>query len=234
MKMVAITGERWVPGASSERVEADHLARYEFASRYTSGLRVLDIACGAGLGSRMLKDAGALSVDGVDSCADTVRYACEYYARRGVRFVVGRIEGFGSAEAYDLVTCFETIEHTQCFEAALANLARVLKPSGQLLISTPNRRVTSPEARSIADAPRNRFHVREFLASELITALRDAGFCVRQFDTFGQRPRLQLPHRALQEQYIRRCAPDERASSAVRRYWLRDYRYVVILATRIR
>jgi SAM-dependent methyltransferase len=68
---------------------------------------------------------------------------------RGVQnyFVV-----YGDAEclpfrnrSFDLVLCFEVIEHVSDPKAAVAALARVMAPSGRLLLTTPNGRVVPCE-----------------------------------------------------------------------------------------
>jgi hypothetical protein len=54
------TGERFVPGSTSGLLEAEHVQRYTFASNYAKGKSVLDIACGAGYGSYLLRAGGQL------------------------------------------------------------------------------------------------------------------------------------------------------------------------------
>ena len=54
------TGEYFVPGASGERIEADHMERYRFASRYAGEKAVLDIACGTGYAAPLFIEAGAI------------------------------------------------------------------------------------------------------------------------------------------------------------------------------
>ena len=54
--------------------------------------------------------------------------------------------------AIDIVVSFETIEHVPDDCALIAEFRRVLRPGGQLIVSTPNQW-------PLADAP---FHVREY------------------------------------------------------------------------
>lgn len=47
------------PYASQREIAQQHFRRYKKACEYVQGGRVLDIACGVGYGSRMIRDAGA-------------------------------------------------------------------------------------------------------------------------------------------------------------------------------
>ncbi len=68
--------------------------------------------------------------------------------------------------AYNLFVSFETIEHLEDDRAFLAEVARVLKPGGAFICSTPNRNLMDPGT-SIRDKPFNPFHVREYTLKEL-------------------------------------------------------------------
>ncbi len=159
--MTEATGERLIPGEQhGELVHAEHLARYRVAAALAEGKRVLDAACGEGYGTAMLAQAGAASVTGVDVDETTVRRARERY---GLGFEVGDIAAlpFGD-DSFDLVVCFETIEHVEDPRTALAELARVLDPSGLLVISTPNKHEYLVP---------NEFHTREFTHEEFVQLL---------------------------------------------------------------
>ena len=129
-----------VPLFSPSRA-AFHLARYEFACRYVENKSVVDIACGTGYGSRMLIETGkAHSVTGVDVCAETIDYAAACHHIPGCEFVCAEATATGlSPDTLDVVVSFETIEHVQDDAALLAEFARLLKPDGLLICSTPNQ-----------------------------------------------------------------------------------------------
>ena len=227
------TGEFFVPGQAAERIEADHLARYRFAAAYAPGRRVLDIACGVGYSAPMMLDAGALSYTGVDMNEELVRYATDTYGSPTARYCAGDICDFRSEEPFDLITCFETIEHVRKYHAAIGNLYKLLGPGGHLLISSPNRPVTSPAAATLADRPDNEFHTQEFTPDELIGELRCAGFDVAKHGLFGQRRRLALrSDRA--DRVLRRFFgnPDQASSPEVRRLWGLTPRYFIVIASR--
>jgi SAM-dependent methyltransferase len=225
------TGEFFVPGKSGERIEADHTERYRFASTYAANRSVLDIACGAGYSAPLFIRAGAARYAGVDLNEKLIAYATETYGAENVRFAVGNICTFGSGASYDLIACFETIEHVSDYRAALQNLFVLLKPGGTLLISSPNRPVTSPKAKSLGDKPSNEFHVQEFIPSELISALQAAGFAVSPEGVYGQRPR-RLHTSWLMRKIARliRGNPDKTASAAVARVTELVPRYFIIVA----
>jgi ubiquinone biosynthesis O-methyltransferase len=230
---VKFTGEYCIPGVSPKKIEDDHLERYKFASRFVRGKTVLDIACGTGYGSRLLADTGAVEVDGVDISDDVVAYARQTYAAENVHFSTGDICEFKSPKRYDAITCFETIEHVKDFRRALANLHALLADGGLLLISSPNRPITSSFARTIDDKPKNPHHVREFTIPELKAALVEHGFAVDDSNIFGQRQRPIFQSDLLRRLHTKFFRPDDRSSPAVTPVAKLAPRYFLIVATKI-
>ncbi|MFF2092521.1 methyltransferase domain-containing protein [Paenibacillus sp. NPDC058174] len=186
---VRFSGERLVVNQEVKThytdVYEEHLSRYELACRYVNGLRVLDAACGAGYGSAMLSQAGAVEVLGVDVDSDSVRLAERDYSRAGVRFAVADVLALPFAdEEFDAVISFETIEHVDQGAAWIAESARVLKAGGLFIVSTPNRTVTNPPL-YYEEQPFNTFHRFEYRTAEL------AGELLVHYDIeamFGQNP----------------------------------------------
>jgi ubiquinone/menaquinone biosynthesis C-methylase UbiE len=164
---MVLTDERVVEGETHKRLWDDHVARYELAAKYVNKRKVLDIACGTGYGSKLLKEAGAARVWGIDISLEAVEYAREKYNKEGVQFLVGDITSIPlPAASVDVVACFETIEHVEDYERVIDELHRVLKPDGMLTISTPSRTLSSP-GRAMGDRPWNKNHKVEFTAEEL-------------------------------------------------------------------
>lgn len=132
-----------------------HYTRYLFSSQFAKNAVVLDIACGSGYGSKILRDAGAEMVYGVDISEETVNYCKEKYIDSQMNFAVGSVEKIPIEDAsVDLVVSFETIEHVDANAQInfLKEVKRVLKPGGKFIVSTPNLLVY-PKG--------NEFHLKE-------------------------------------------------------------------------
>ncbi len=156
------TGERFVPGTKGE-IWIEHWHRYHFAARWTTGRRVLDVACGEGYGSAFLARSAAY-VAGVDVSAQAIAHAEQAYAKPGaVEFVQASCTRLPFPDlSFDVAVSFETLEHIEGQEAFLDELARVLAPGGVLILSCPNKLEYS-DKRNFA----NEFHVKELYRDEL-------------------------------------------------------------------
>jgi SAM-dependent methyltransferase len=146
----------------------EHLARYRFAARFAdASAHVLDAGCGSGYG--VAEFPNAASVVAIDISADTVTHARREYSRPGANFLQGACESLPFADrSFDLVVAFEVLEHLERWPLMLSDASRVLRPSGVLLVSTPNR---AWYAESRGAAGPNPYHVREFEYGEFKTAL---------------------------------------------------------------
>jgi 2-polyprenyl-3-methyl-5-hydroxy-6-metoxy-1,4-benzoquinol methylase len=183
------TGEYFIPGKSGDRIEADHLERYKFACKFAKGKSVLDIACGVGYAGAMFIQSGAVSYKGVDINDKLVGYAKDNYASELISYSVGDICTFKIDKKFDLISCFETIEHIRDYKTAIKNLYDLLNKGGTLLISSPNRPVTSPNCNTLNEKPSNEFHTQEFIAEELLLLLSENGFSADKNNLYGQRQR---------------------------------------------
>ena len=161
--MLEPDGERFIPEfMGGQLIEAEHVIRYALAAELCKGRRVLDAGCGVGWGTEILWGAGAESASGVDLSADAVANARAHVP--GADFKVGNLADlpFGEA-AFDLVVCFEAIEHVEQQEKVFDELVRVLAPGGILMVSSPNPRVYPAG---------NPFHIHELVPEELVEAAR--------------------------------------------------------------
>jgi GT2 family glycosyltransferase/ubiquinone/menaquinone biosynthesis C-methylase UbiE len=164
---VKFTGERFVPSISGE-IRHEHLHRYAFSLAFVRGKDVLDVACGEGYGSAMLA-AHARRVVGADIADDVVEEARTTYAGRpNLEFAHADVAALPFADrSFDVVVSFETIEHHGQHEEMLSECARVLRPDGLLILSSPNRKVYSDDA-----GYHNEFHVKELYFDDLDALLK--------------------------------------------------------------
>lgn len=153
-----LTGERTLPGIWHENYwYRRHEAAYQCFAGSCARARVLDAGCGEGYGAARLSDAGARLVVGVDLDRTTLRHVRATYP--GVRPVYGNLVALPlRANSVDVVVSAQTIEHLWDQAAFVRECQRVLRPGGQLLMSTPN---------SATFPPGNPFHSRELDAGEL-------------------------------------------------------------------
>ncbi|MGK5641031.1 class I SAM-dependent methyltransferase [Streptomyces sp. URMC 126] len=130
------------------------------------GASVLDLGCGAGPFTRLLRREGAADVLGVDASAPMVELArrAEQEEPLGVRYAVRDIADLPVLGAFDVVTAFAVLHYADTFDtltrmchAAHTNLA----PGGRLLALVGNPRlepgVTQPNGFVLhrPDAPRD-------------------------------------------------------------------------------
>lgn len=179
--MPEFTGERLVPGEVDVDLWNEHLSRYAFAASLLTGSeRVLDAGCGTGYGASRLA-ASAAFVLGIDISEETVRFAAARYGNDRIRFEAGTCEALPVVDgSLDAVVAFEVIEHLREWRRFLSECRRVLKPSGRLIVSTPNK---SDYAESRGDAGPNPFHVHEFEFEEFGRELEN---CFPFVTLFGQ------------------------------------------------
>jgi SAM-dependent methyltransferase len=150
-----ITEERFIPGKGGV-TECEHLHRYVLACALASGLDVADIASGEGYGSYRLANV-ARSVVGIDISFDAIAHSTERYQRSNLRFIQGDCGNLPvQSSSLDLVVSFETIEHHDRHIDFLNEIKRVLRPSGLLIMSSPNR----PEFNKTL-ASTNSYHIKE-------------------------------------------------------------------------
>jgi len=158
-----------------------HLERYRFAARHARAGRLLDIACGVGYGTRLLRDESqqvnfAL---GVDLCEESVDYARERYGCDGVEYRVGDAERFQDPEGFDTIVCLETVEHLPSPAGLLDNLVSLLRPTGVLVASVPTTPSVDVNPHHLQDFTERSFR-RLFAQRPLAESA-----CLRQVQPFG-------------------------------------------------
>ena len=172
------TGERFIP-TEHGRIRLEHYHRYAMVLDVVKEKDVLDVACGEGYGSSFMASV-AHSVVGVDISDEAVQHASATYTKSNLTFCQGSAIALDFADAsFDVVVSFETIEHLAEQGQMLAEIRRVLRSDGLLVISSPNRPIYSEESRE-----RNEFHVKELDFNEFDELLRTQFPSIQYF---GQR-----------------------------------------------
>ena len=168
--MAEFTGERVIPGLVDADLFNEHISRYKFAARLIpKGGEILDLGCGTGYGTVEL--FGGTSIVGADVSAEAVAYARANYGREGVTFLEASCEALPLTDhQFDLITCFEVIEHLENWRGLLAEAQRLLRPGGSFVVSTPNK---AYYAETRGKTGPNPFHTHEFEYAEFESALKE-------------------------------------------------------------
>ena len=157
------TGERFIIGQTLGDIVVEHLQRYQSVSEFVKGKIVLDAACGEGYGSYIISNF-ADTVFGIDISNEAIEYARAHYNNSNLEYFCASINNIPlNDNSVDVVVSFETIEHVNADlqKEFLAEIKRVLKPNGILVISTPDKRVYS-DMRNF----NNIYHVNEMYKEE--------------------------------------------------------------------
>jgi 2-polyprenyl-6-hydroxyphenyl methylase/3-demethylubiquinone-9 3-methyltransferase len=105
-----------------------------------SGLRILDIGCGAGLLCEPFTRLGA-QVIGIDPSATNIA-AAKLHADKSqlsIDYRCTTVEEMDTRERFDIVLAMEVVEHVVDVGAFLDRCALMLKPGGLMVLSTLNR-----------------------------------------------------------------------------------------------
>ncbi|KRG78860.1 3-demethylubiquinone-9 3-methyltransferase [Stenotrophomonas ginsengisoli] len=151
-KFAALADQWWDADGPQKPLHALNPVRLQYvASRCAlSGKRVLDIGCGGGLLSEALAGTGA-QVTAIDLGAELIAVAGEHARQSGVsvdyRLISAEDLAAQQPGSFDVITCMEMLEHVPDPSSILAACRALLKPGGQLFLSTINR---TPAAFAVA------------------------------------------------------------------------------------
>ncbi len=143
-------GDLQVDSVAGRVLQSEQMARYRWAAQAADGKEVLDAGCEAGLGTRILAEAGAERVIGVEPLEETV---AEALRRAGdvAQLVAGDLGALPFApSSFDVAVCFDVVERVEQWAQLLDELHRVLREDGILLISFPGRPGSGGPERELA------------------------------------------------------------------------------------
>lgn len=109
-------------------------ALIERVARPRPGSRILEVGCGTGHNFAMLEQFGAVEAIEVD--AEARAMARQRLGREIGSAPLPELAGVADA-SFDLIGSFDVIEHIEDDAAALAGIARCLKPGGKFVMTVP-------------------------------------------------------------------------------------------------
>ncbi|WP_225763463.1 bifunctional 2-polyprenyl-6-hydroxyphenol methylase/3-demethylubiquinol 3-O-methyltransferase UbiG [Stenotrophomonas sp. Marseille-Q4652] len=199
-KFAALANRWWDADGPQKPLHALNPVRLKYVADRAPlrGAKVLDIGCGGGLLSEALAREGA-EVTAIDLAPELVKVARLHGLESGVSvdYRVQAAEDLAAEqpEAYDVVTCMEMLEHVPDPGAIIEACRRLLKPGGQLFLSTINR---TPAAFAVAVVgaeyiarllPRGTHHYQDFIKpAELGRWLREAGLQLQDVSGMAYEP----------------------------------------------
>jgi SAM-dependent methyltransferase len=129
------TGEFWDAAHSRENETGanrfENFALSFLDKIYFKDKDILDIGCGRGIFLSQIP--GARSKTGVDISAEAVKIA----AGRGINALVRKLPEINLDDNFDIITCFETLEHTFAWKKSILEMMKLLRKDGFLIISVP-------------------------------------------------------------------------------------------------
>jgi 2-polyprenyl-3-methyl-5-hydroxy-6-metoxy-1,4-benzoquinol methylase len=129
--------DKWF-GLKKSKYKKALFRRYQFCNEYISGKEILDIPCGTGWGTSLLR--GASKVHAVDRAPDAVDYARTHFKGNGIVYSVGDMAALDfNTGSLDVVVCLEGFEHVppEVAQNFLAEACRVLRKDGLIIMTVP-------------------------------------------------------------------------------------------------
>ncbi len=199
-KFAALANRWWDADGPQKPLHALNPVRLQYVARRVAlrGARVLDIGCGGGLLSEALAREGA-EVTAIDLAPELLKVARLHSLESGVTvdYRLQAAEDLAAEQpgSFEVVTCMEMLEHVPDPGAIIAACHRLLKPGGQLFLSTVNR---TPAAFAVAIVgaeyvarllPKGTHHYQDFIKpAELGKWLREADFNLRDVSGMAYEP----------------------------------------------
>lgn len=151
---------------TSEEISSDNplhqrlLSAYLIAKPYIKG-DLLELGCGEGRGIRELAPLSD-SYTAIDKIGEVIEQLSGDFPEHN--FKQGHFPPMPYEDnSFDTIVTFQVIEHIKNDQLFLKEIARILKPGGTALVSTPNIKMT---------LSRNPWHIREYTADQLANIAR--------------------------------------------------------------
>jgi 2-polyprenyl-6-hydroxyphenyl methylase / 3-demethylubiquinone-9 3-methyltransferase len=147
-KFDALASRFWDPHGEFRPLHLLNPVRAQFVADRAplAGARVLDVGCGGGLLCEALARAGA-RVTGVDLAPGMIEVARLHATEQALQidYRVASAESLveTAANTFDIVTSMEMLEHVPDPRRMTATLGRLVRPAGQVFLSTLNRNLKS-------------------------------------------------------------------------------------------
>jgi 2-polyprenyl-6-hydroxyphenyl methylase/3-demethylubiquinone-9 3-methyltransferase len=143
-KFEALAQSWWDPKGPSKPLHELNPLRLQYVQRLAdlAHKEVLDVGCGGGILSEAMARVGAkvLGIDLGQAVLDVAElHALEAKVPVAYRAVAAEDLASERPGAFDVVTCMEMLEHVPDPGATLGALARLVRPGGDVIVSTLNR-----------------------------------------------------------------------------------------------
>ena len=144
-KFTALAQSWWDPNGPSKPLHDLNPLRLRYVQRIAglTDARVLDVGCGGGILSEAMARAGArvLGIDLSQAVLDVAElHALEGKAAVQYRAIAAQELAQERPAAFDLLTCMELLEHLPDPAAMMKSLAALVRPGGDIVVSTLNRK----------------------------------------------------------------------------------------------
>lgn len=199
-KFRTLAARWWDPDSELKTLHDINPLRIEYIDTRAklAGKRVLDVGCGGGILAEAMAQHGAV-VTGIDMAEDALNVAKLHLLESGttVDYLLGTAEQFAAAHpaGFDVVTCMELLEHVPDPASVVRACATLVKPGGQVFLSTLNR---TPKAYLLAVIgaeyvlnmlPRGTHDYARFIRpSEIEAWARHAGLALRDLTGMTYNP----------------------------------------------
>jgi ubiquinone/menaquinone biosynthesis C-methylase UbiE len=217
-----------------ERRDTDTIDRIVRALAGTAEMRVLDAACGPGIVSAEVAPwvRELLGVDATDAMLERARARCIARGLANTRFQIADVASlpFGDGH-FDAALCRLAVHHFPYPEIVLAELARVLRPAGRLVLADIVTADDPAEAKlhNALEQLRDPTHVAMLPAAVLVRQIEAVGLEVTATDTWTSEREFEewleivaAPERAKSLRAVMGALADAGVRAGVNLHWRRD------------